>query len=49
VSSSPEPLDKEVLKKISLLYKAACNEITGREWFAKIPPLKEILGACLKD
>jgi phosphoribosylaminoimidazole-succinocarboxamide synthase len=49
VSSSPEPLDKEVLKKISLLYKAACNEITGREWFAKVPPLKEILGACLKD
>jgi phosphoribosylaminoimidazole-succinocarboxamide synthase len=49
VRSRPEPLDKEVLKKISLLYKAACNEITGREWFAKVPPLKEILGACLKD
>lgn len=39
----PEPLPPKLKESISQVYSACTNEITGREWFKDIPPLKEIL------
>lgn len=39
----PEPLPPEFKKLISQVYCACTNQITGREWFAGIPPIEEIL------
>lgn len=39
----PEPLSPVLKTLISQVYSACTNEITGREWFKDIPPLKEIL------
>ncbi|MBI2092845.1 MAG: phosphoribosylaminoimidazolesuccinocarboxamide synthase, partial [Deltaproteobacteria bacterium] len=43
VRSGPEPLPKELKNLVSQLYKAACNEITGREWFKGIPTIEDVL------
>jgi len=40
---SPEPLPERLKILISQVYCACTNEITQREWFKGIPPLKEIL------
>jgi phosphoribosylaminoimidazole-succinocarboxamide synthase len=40
---SPPPLPERLKILISQVYCACTNEITQREWFKKIPPLKEIL------
>lgn len=39
----PEPLTQKLKTLISQVYSACTNEITGREWFKDIPPLKDIL------
>lgn len=39
----PERLPPQLKYLISLAYYAVTNEITGKEWFAGIPPLKDIL------
>jgi phosphoribosylaminoimidazole-succinocarboxamide synthase len=39
----PEPLTPKLKTLISQVYSACTNEITGREWFKDIPPLKDIL------
>jgi len=41
--TSPEPLPERLKTLISYVYCACTNEITKREWFKNIPPLKEIL------
>jgi len=40
---SPEPLPERLKQAILSLYCAYTNELTHREWFKNIPPLKEIL------
>ena len=36
--------DEKALKNLtSSLYKAFCNEITGRIWFEDVPSLREIM------
>ena len=42
VTTSPPLLPPRIKKLISMLYCAFTNEITQREWFRNIPPLKEI-------
>lgn len=42
-ASKPEPLPKELKDAIAGVYMAVTNEITGKEWFKNVPPLKEIL------
>lgn len=39
----PEPLPQDLALMISQIYCSCTNEITGREWFKNIPPLKNIL------
>ncbi|HAU32583.1 MAG: Putative phosphoribosylaminoimidazole-succinocarboxamide synthase [Desulfotomaculum sp. 46_296] len=39
----PPKLPARLKELIGLLYCACANEITGREWFANVPPLKEIV------
>lgn len=39
----PGPLPANLKKAISDVYAACTNEITGRQWFANVPPLKEIM------
>lgn len=39
----PEPLRPKLKTLISQVYAACTNEITGREWFKNVPPLKDIL------
>ncbi|HAG11943.1 MAG TPA: phosphoribosylaminoimidazolesuccinocarboxamide synthase [Desulfotomaculum sp.] len=39
----PPKLPARLKVLIGLLYSACANEITGREWFANVPPLKEIV------
>lgn len=39
----PPKLPARLKDLIGLLYCACANEITGREWFANVPPLKEIV------
>ena len=39
----PEPLPPGLKKLISQVYCACTNEITEKEWFEDIPPLKDIL------
>ncbi len=39
----PEPLPPRLKKLISQAYCAVTNEITGREWFKDVPPLKDLL------
>jgi phosphoribosylaminoimidazole-succinocarboxamide synthase len=39
----PEPLPAILKKAIANVYAACTNEITGKEWFANVPPLKEIM------
>ena len=51
-SSGPEPLPHELKSLISQVYCGCTNEITEREWFEGIPPLKDILkalGECLRQ
>jgi len=43
VKKGPPSLPAELSKSISQLYCAVANELTGREWFKNIPPLKSIL------
>lgn len=40
---SPEPLSPKLKQLISQVYSSCTNEITKREWFKDIPPLKEIM------
>lgn len=40
---APEPLPRRFKTLIEHIYCACTNEITGREWFKDIPPLKELL------
>ena len=42
-ASRPEPLPTELKDAISNIYTSVTNEITGKEWFKGVPPLKEIL------
>jgi len=42
VASAPPKLPDEIVILASSLYKACCNEITGRQWF-DVPPLENIL------
>jgi len=42
-SVAPEPLPSELKGMISRIYSACTNEVTEREWFKDIPPLREIL------
>lgn len=42
VKSAPPLLPEKLVKLITSLYQACCNEITGREWFPA-PSLKDIL------
>ncbi|MGF7118049.1 phosphoribosylaminoimidazolesuccinocarboxamide synthase [Methanobacterium oryzae] len=39
----PQKLPEKLKTLISQIYCSCTNEITGREWFKNIPPLKEIL------
>lgn len=39
----PEPLPPELRAAISHIYCACTNEVTGREWFKGVPPLKDTL------
>jgi len=43
VKQSPPPLPPRLKELISQLYCAYANEVTGRPWFAGIPPLAEIV------
>jgi phosphoribosylaminoimidazole-succinocarboxamide synthase len=43
VKSRPDPLPPDLKCLVSEMYKSACNEITGREWFKGMPSLKDIL------
>ncbi len=43
VKGGPEPLPPRLKELISLIYRACTNEITGREWFPEVPPLRELL------
>lgn len=43
VSERPAKLPNNLRVLMSQLYKASCNEITGREWFKHIPPIGDIL------
>ncbi|MCX7832804.1 MAG: phosphoribosylaminoimidazolesuccinocarboxamide synthase [Ignavibacteria bacterium] len=40
---NPDPLPEKLASLISQVYCSCTNEITGREWFKDIPPLKNIL------
>jgi len=40
---SPESLPERLKQAISALYCACTNELTQRQWFKDVPPLKEIL------
>ncbi len=42
-SVSPEPLNPKLKQLISQVYCTCTNEITNRNWFKDIPPLKEIM------
>jgi phosphoribosylaminoimidazole-succinocarboxamide synthase len=44
VKGKPENLPSDMKNLASQLYKAACNEITGREWFENVPSIGKILG-----
>ncbi|MEA1939234.1 MAG: phosphoribosylaminoimidazolesuccinocarboxamide synthase [Candidatus Caldatribacteriota bacterium] len=48
ISTKPSPLPADFKKLISMAYCAFSNEITGREWFSNIPPMKEILKKIIK-
>lgn len=39
----PELLPSKLKESISQVYSACTNEITGKDWFKNIPPLKDIL------
>ncbi len=39
----PPPLSERIKKGISQVYCACTNEVTQKEWFEGVPPLKEIL------
>lgn len=43
VKSEIPNLPKNLLLGISNLYCSFCNELTSREWFKDVPPLKEVL------
>jgi len=43
VKQSPPPLPPRLKELISQLYCAYANEVTGRVWFAGIPPLAEVV------
>jgi len=43
VKSSPEPLPARLKELISYVYQGCANELTGRQWFDGVPPLKEVL------
>lgn len=42
-TTSPEPLPEKLKNLISQVYCSCTNEITGKDWFKDIPPLKDIL------
>jgi phosphoribosylaminoimidazole-succinocarboxamide synthase len=42
VTELPPRLPSETISLVSALYRACCNDITGRLWF-QVPPLEEIL------
>jgi phosphoribosylaminoimidazole-succinocarboxamide synthase len=43
IKIKPEPLPARLKLLMSNIYCAFTNEITGKEWFSGIPPLKDIL------
>jgi len=43
VPTAPPPLPGRLKALITLIYKAFAQELTGREWFGTVPPLKELL------
>ncbi|WP_414469416.1 phosphoribosylaminoimidazolesuccinocarboxamide synthase [Methanobacterium sp. ACI-7] len=45
----PQKLPERLSKLISNVYCACTNEITGREWFKDVPPLKETLDEIEKE
>jgi phosphoribosylaminoimidazole-succinocarboxamide synthase len=47
--SNPEPLAPEFKKRISQVYCACTNQITGRTWFDDVPPLKDIMKGIKAD
>ncbi len=47
VGREPPPLPENLKNLISSMYKAACNEITGRTWFEDVPELGEIMDEIL--
>lgn len=42
-ASKPEPLPTELKDAISNVYTSVTNEITGKDWFNGVPPLKDTL------
>lgn len=43
VNLEPPNLPAELKEAISDMYCSFCNELTGREWFKDMPPLKEVI------
>jgi len=43
VENKPPSLPPALKDSISMLYKASCNEITGRIWFTDVPSVKELM------
>jgi len=43
VKLNPQPLPPKLKQLISELYKAFANEITGKEWFTKMPAFQDVL------
>lgn len=43
VKEGPEPLPERLKELIGYIYQGCANELTGREWFKGVPPLKEVL------
>jgi phosphoribosylaminoimidazole-succinocarboxamide synthase len=43
VKNPPEPLPPRLKELIGFVYQGCANELTGRQWFKGVPPLKEVL------
>ncbi len=43
VKTSPEPLPPRLKELIGYIYQGCANELTQRQWFKGVPPLKEVL------
>ena len=43
VKQSPEPLPDRLRQLLGYVYQGCANELTGRQWFQGVPPLREVL------